>query len=188
MSFPPKRKEKRSAPKNPNFPNENESITKMSQGDSFGLLLFAPAAVSKKATVIKDLKQQDCEIVYEEQIRLDVERAKKFLELYSKPSEEEANRKEDTIARLTEDSCLALVVKKKQLSTTLKQLFEQNNVSVDEEGGGGENTEENAFSTKYGFPSDLIYYCTDKENAKECIDFLFPNRKCLVDSFFLPVF
>ncbi|KAK4525738.1 hypothetical protein GAYE_SCF16G3647 [Galdieria yellowstonensis] len=146
----------------------------MSQSDSFGLLLFAPAAVSKKATVIKDLKQQDCEIVYEEQIRLDVERAKKFLELYSKPSEEEANRKEDTIATLTEDSCLALVVKKKQLSTTLKQLFEQNNVSADKE-GGGENTEENAFSTKYGFPSDLIYYCTDKENAKECIDFLFPN-------------
>ncbi|GJQ12418.1 hypothetical protein GpartN1_g4209.t1 [Galdieria partita] len=138
----------------------------MAEDDLFGFLLLSQTAVSKRATIIKDLKQQDCEIVYQEWVSLDLDRAKKFLQLYSKP-DEQANYEEDKVNKLTENSCLALVVKKTQLSATFKELFEGQTSQRDVETG--------LFSTKYGLPVDSFYYSTDKNNAKECIEFLFPN-------------
>lgn len=145
----------------------------MAEEDWFGFVLIAPEAISKHTTIVHDLKQRDCEIVYQEWVSLDHDRAKQFVQLYSKPEEpreEVATRAE----KLTENSCMALVVKKKQISTTLKQLFGANS-PVD--GGGGEGEEESCIATKYQLPSELFYCCTDKNNARECIEFFFPNCK-----------
>jgi nucleoside diphosphate kinase len=146
----------------------------MAEDDLFGFLLIHPSAVSRQAAIIKDLQQHDCELVYQEWVSLDHERAKKFLELYAKSTEESSleqkeEQQQDKIQQLCENSCLVVILKKKQLSGTLKGLFG---------GHTQQDTESSSFSTKYGLPCDLFYYCTDKSNARECIEFFFPNRKC----------
>ncbi|GJD06334.1 Uridylate kinase [Galdieria sulphuraria] len=143
----------------------------MAEDDMLGFLLLTQAAASKQATITKDLKQKDCEIVYQEWVSLDRERAKRFLQLYSKPNEQATNEaeEEEKIGKLTENSCMAFIVKKKQLLETFKELFD-GQTSMDKG-----DLEASSFSTKYGFPFELLYYSTDKSIAKECIEFFFPN-------------